>query len=73
MWTFAESHWVAFFVLAMTALLVVRSIFYQFARALAAWGTHHCGTCACHTEVEGDDEDEPEGVQVSEPGQQLAD
>lgn len=44
----------------LTSLLVTECVFMAtmsvraLARALQAWGTRHCGTCACHTESQDD-------------------
>jgi hypothetical protein len=57
MWTFANEYPLTFFTLAVVAMLVVRSIFVSFAKALATWGTKHCGTCACNQETHGDEEE----------------
>jgi hypothetical protein len=59
-WNYANAHEFMFFALAVIAMLVVRSIFVNFARALTAWGTKHCGTCACHQETGDDDHSEEE-------------
>lgn len=56
MWAFANAHEFMFFALAIVTLLVTRSIFVNFAKALTAWGTKHCGTCACNVESGADDD-----------------
>jgi hypothetical protein len=58
MWSFAETCPFLFFTLALFAMMFAYMTLSNFADALKAWGTKHCGSCACHTEQHGDEDDD---------------
>lgn len=55
---FALAHpWLTFVIvteLGVMATMVLRAM----SRAATAWGTRHCGSCACHMETTDGDSDE---------------
>jgi hypothetical protein len=59
MWVFADNHTAAFVGLAVATLLVCQSALVNFAHAFQAWGTKHCGSCACRAEEHGDTDEKP--------------